>query len=54
MKNGMTVPIVCLPGLNGEINLKLDSSSRTVEEYRKIIASPFFVTEPNYLYEKEK
>lgn len=45
--------VVCLPGLNGVINLKLDSSPKTVEVYKKIIASPFFVTEPNYFYEKD-
>ena len=43
--------IVCLPGLNGVINLKLNSSPKTVEVYRKMTASPFFVTEPNYIYE---
>jgi beta-mannanase len=42
--------IVCLPGLNGEINLKLDSSPKTVEVFRKIVASPLFVTQPNYFY----
>jgi hypothetical protein len=43
--------IVCLPGLNGVINLKLNSSPKTVEVYRKMISSPFFVAEPNYIYE---
>lgn len=42
--------IVCVPGLNGVINLKLDSSPKTVEVFRKIVASPFFVTQPNYFY----
>ncbi len=28
------------------INLKLDSSHKTVEVFRKIVASPFFVTQP--------
>lgn len=44
--------VVCLPGLNGVINLKLDSSPKTAEVYKKMIASPFFVTEPNYSYGK--
>lgn len=46
--------VVCLPGLNGEINLRLDSSPKTAEVYRRIIASPFFVTEPNFFYYKDR
>ena len=45
--------IVCVPGLNGMINLKLDSSPKTAEMFRKIVASPFFVTQPNHIYNNE-
>ena len=45
--------VVCVPGINGMINLKLDSSPKTVEVFRKMVASPFFVTEPNYVYSNE-
>lgn len=33
---------VCVPGLNGIIDLRLDSDDRALQVYRKMIASPFF------------
>ena len=42
--------IICVPGLNGMINLKLDSSPKTAEIFGKIVASPFFVTQPYFYY----
>jgi hypothetical protein len=42
--------IVCVPGLNGMINLKLDSSPKTAEVFKKIVASTFFVTQPYFYY----
>ena len=42
--------IVCVPGLNGMINLKLDSSPKTAEIFGKIVASPFFVTQHYFYY----
>jgi beta-mannanase len=44
--------IVCLPKLNGEIDLRLNSSTSSLDTYRKIISSPFFLTNAQYQYKK--
>lgn len=45
---------VCVPGLNGMIDLRLDSDEQSLQVYRKMISSSFFVSEPHYLYSNIK
>lgn len=45
---------LCVPGLNGVIDLRLDSDAQALQVYRKIISSPFFVSEPHYVYSSDK
>jgi Glycosyl hydrolase family 26 len=44
--------ILCIPGLNGYIDLRLNSSQQTIDAYKKIIASPFFVSQPTFYFYK--
>ncbi len=44
--------IVCLPKINGEIDLRLNSSTASIDTYRKIISSPLFLTDAQYHYSK--
>ncbi|MDQ6724439.1 MAG: hypothetical protein M3Z01_09290 [Thermoproteota archaeon] len=46
--------IVCIPGFNGEIDLRLNSSSTSIDTYRKLISSPLFLTDAQYQYKKNK
>ena len=45
--------IICIPDLNGGIDLKLNSSSASIDTYRKLISSPFFLTDAQYIYQKK-
>lgn len=44
--------VVCVPGLNGDIDLTLKSSLQVADAYRKLISSPFFLTEAQYQHIK--
>jgi beta-mannanase len=44
--------VLCVPGVNSLVDLRLNSDAKSIEVYRKMIASPFFVSEPNYVYDK--
>ncbi len=44
--------VVCLPKINGEIDLRLNSSTASIDTYRKIISSPLFLTDAQYHYSK--
>lgn len=45
--------IVCVPGLNGDIDLMLNSSSQVANAYKKVISSSYFLTDAQYHYTKE-
>jgi hypothetical protein len=46
--------VICLPGINGDIDLRLNSSAASIETYRHLISSSFFLSNAQYEYIKNK
>ncbi len=44
--------ILCIPGLNGMIDMTLNSSKASMDIYKKFISSPLFLTDAQYNYTK--